>query len=99
MTQSWRRAIDALAADPEVRVVVVTGAGTAFCSGGDPRWIAGEPDASVDRLRTRMIAFYRDWLAIRELERSEENTSELQSLMRTSYAVLCLNQQKQSENI
>jgi enoyl-CoA hydratase len=68
MTESWGRAIEALAADPEVRVVVVTGAGTAFCSGGDPRWIAGEPDASVDRLRTRMIAFYRAWLAIRSLE-------------------------------
>jgi enoyl-CoA hydratase len=49
-------------------VVVVTGAGSAFCSGGDPRWIAGEPDASVDQLRTRMIAFYRAWLAIRRLE-------------------------------
>src|SRR3954469_7910600 len=68
MTRSWGRAIDALAADPEVRVVVVTGEGTAFCSGGDPRWIAGDPDASVDQLRTRMIAFYRAWLDIRRLE-------------------------------
>jgi len=68
MTRSWGRAIDALAADREVRVVVVTGEGTAFCAGGDPRWIAGEPDATVDRLRTRMIEFYRAWLAIRRLE-------------------------------
>jgi enoyl-CoA hydratase/carnithine racemase len=68
MTRSWGIAIDHLAADPEVRVVVVTGEGTAFCSGGDPRWIASEPDASVDRLRTRMIGFYRAWLAIRRLE-------------------------------
>jgi enoyl-CoA hydratase len=68
MTRSWGRAIDELAADPEVRVVVVTGEGSAFCSGGDPRWIASEPDAAVDRLRTRMIAFYRAWLAIRRLE-------------------------------
>lgn len=68
MTESWGRAIDALAADPELRVVVVTGEGSAFCSGGDPRWIAGEPDAPVDRLRSRMIAFYRAWLAIRRLE-------------------------------
>lgn len=68
MTRSWTAAVDELAADPEVRVVVVTGSGTAFCSGGDPRWIAGDPDASVDQLRTRMIAFYRAWLAIRRLE-------------------------------
>jgi len=68
MTRSWGQAIDLIAADPEVRVVVVTGEGTAFCSGGDPRWIAGDPDASVDQLRTRMIAFYRAWLEIRRLE-------------------------------
>lgn len=68
MTRSWVAAVEEIASDPEVRVVVVTGSGTAFCSGGDPRWIAGEPDASVDRLRTRMIAFYRAWLSIRRLE-------------------------------
>jgi enoyl-CoA hydratase len=68
MTTSWERVIDELAADQDLRVVVVTGAGTAFCSGGDPRWIAGEPDAAVDRLRTRMIGFYRAWLSIRRLE-------------------------------
>jgi enoyl-CoA hydratase/carnithine racemase len=68
MTRSWTDAIDALAADRDVRVVVVTGEGTAFCSGGDPRWIAGDPDATVDQLRTRMIAFYRAWLGIRRLE-------------------------------
>ncbi|RNM17573.1 enoyl-CoA hydratase/isomerase family protein [Nocardioides pocheonensis] len=68
MTRSWGLAIDALAADRDLRVVVVTGEGSAFCSGGDPRWIAGEPDATVDQLRTRMIGFYRAWLAIRALE-------------------------------
>src|SRR3546814_3385352 len=31
--------------------------------------------------------------------RSEEHTSELQSLMRISYAVFCLKKKKQSENI
>ena len=68
MTASWGRAIAAIAADSEVRVVVVTGEGSAFCSGGNPAWIAGEPDAEVDYLRTRMIAFYRAWLEIRRLE-------------------------------
>ncbi|MGY2875902.1 enoyl-CoA hydratase/carnithine racemase [Marmoricola sp. URHA0025 HA25] len=68
MTRSWVSAIEQLAVDRDLRVVVVTGAGSAFCSGGDPRWIAGEPDAPVDRLRTRMIAFYRAWLTIRALE-------------------------------
>ena len=68
MTASWTRAIEHLAGDRSVRCVVVTGEGTAFCSGGNTSWIASEPDASVDRLRTRMMAFYRAWLTIRSLE-------------------------------
>jgi enoyl-CoA hydratase len=68
MTASWVAAVDELAADRSVRVVVVTGEGSAFCSGGNTSWIASEPDATVDQLRTRMIAFYRAWLSIRRLE-------------------------------
>lgn len=68
MTSSWVAAVDELAADRSVRAVVVTGEGSAFCSGGNTSWIASEPDASVDYLRTRMIAFYRAWLSIRRLE-------------------------------
>lgn len=68
MTSSWVAAVDELAGDRAVRVVVVTGEGSAFCSGGNTSWIAGEPDAEVDYLRTRMISFYRAWLSIRKLE-------------------------------
>ncbi len=68
MTASWVTAIDEIAADRSVRVVVVTGEGSAFCSGGNTGWIASEPDAEVDYLRTRMIAFYRAWLSIQKLE-------------------------------
>ena len=68
MTASWVAAVDQLAGDRSLRVVVVTGSGSAFCSGGNTGWIASEPDAGVDHLRTRMIAFYRAWLSIRRLE-------------------------------
>lgn len=68
MTSSWVAAIDELAGDPDVRCVVVTGAGSAFCSGGNTSWLASEPDASVDQLRERMLTFYRAWLSIRRLE-------------------------------
>jgi enoyl-CoA hydratase len=68
MTSSWVAAVDALAGDRGLRAVVVTGAGSAFSSGGDTGWIAGEPEARVDDLRTRMVGFYRDWLSIRRLE-------------------------------
>ncbi|RYB92926.1 enoyl-CoA hydratase/isomerase family protein [Nocardioides oleivorans] len=68
MTASWSAAIDELADDTSVRAVVVTGEGSAFCSGGNTSWIASEPDASVDHLRRRMLPFYRAWLSIRRLE-------------------------------
>jgi enoyl-CoA hydratase/carnithine racemase len=68
MTASWVSAVAELAADASVRVVVVTGAGSAFCSGGNTSWIASEPDATVDQLRTRMLPFYRAWLSVRRLE-------------------------------
>jgi enoyl-CoA hydratase len=68
MTASWAAAMAELAADRSLRAVVVTGAGSAFCSGGNTSWIAGEPDATVDELRTRMLPFYRAWLSIRSLE-------------------------------
>lgn len=68
MTASWVAAVDSLAADRSVRAVVVTGEGSAFCSGGDLSWLASEPDAGVDRLRERMLPFYCSWLAIRRLE-------------------------------
>jgi enoyl-CoA hydratase/carnithine racemase len=54
--------------DRSVRCVVVTGQGSAFCSGGDVSWIGSEPQATVDQLRDRMLPFYRTWLSIRELE-------------------------------
>lgn len=68
MTASWVRAVDHLATDPTVRAVVVTGEGQGFCSGGNLSWLASEPDASVDALRTRMLPFYRAWLSVRRLE-------------------------------
>lgn len=68
MTASWVQAVAELRADRELRAVVVTGAGTAFSSGGELGWLASDPDAPVDRLRDRMLAFYRAWLSVRDLE-------------------------------
>ncbi len=68
MTEQWVSAIAQIEADPSVRAVLVTGAGDAFCSGGDTGWIGGDPDASVTELRDRMMPFYRAWLSIRDLE-------------------------------
>jgi enoyl-CoA hydratase len=59
LTAAWAEAL---------RVVVVTGAGSSFCAGGDLSWLAGGEELGVDELRARMLPFYRTWLAVRELE-------------------------------
>lgn len=68
LTAAWAREVAALRGDRAVRCVVVTGEGPAFCAGGDLSWIVDEPDTSVDGQRDRMLAFYRTWLSIRELD-------------------------------
>src|SRR3546814_9222658 len=50
--------------------------------GGDAR------NGASPAFGNRLLEF--DWLAWKRQPRSEEHTSELQSLMRTSYAVFCL---------
>jgi enoyl-CoA hydratase len=68
LTQAWVEAIAALKGDRSVRAVVVTGEGSAFCSGGDLSWIGESPDLTVDAIRDRMLPFYKAWLGIRDLE-------------------------------
>lgn len=68
LTAEWARVLPSLRSDRDLRCVVVTGEGTAFCSGGDLSWVAGVPDGSVDHFRDRMLPFYRSWLAIRDVE-------------------------------
>jgi enoyl-CoA hydratase len=67
MTASWTQAMATLGADSSVRCVVVTGAGSAFCAGGDLSWIAESPELTVTDLRERMSGFYRSWLAVRDV--------------------------------
>lgn len=68
MTASWVRVMAGLRRDPDLAAVVVTGAPPAFNAGGDLSWIVSEPDAQVVDLRERMLAFYRSWLAVKDLE-------------------------------
>jgi enoyl-CoA hydratase len=68
LTAAWTAAIADLRDDEGVRAVVVTGEGTAFCSGGDLSWIGESNELTVAKIRDRMLPFYRAWLAIRDVE-------------------------------
>jgi enoyl-CoA hydratase len=68
MTSAWREAVAGLREDAELRCVVVTGAGSAFSSGGDLGWIAERGQVDVPPLRDHMLGFYRAWLSVRDLE-------------------------------
>lgn len=68
LTQAWRQAMAELRTDRDLRVVVVTGEGKAFCAGGELTWLEESGSMTPDRLRTRMLSFYRTWLGIRSLD-------------------------------
>src|SRR3546814_10157703 len=59
-----------------------------------------EQPLHLETISRLFVAKYRNHvdLAPQEDERSEEHTSELQSLMRNSYAVFCLKNKKQNKS-
>src|SRR3546814_7720679 len=65
----------------------------AFAAMGDAFGALGSDEAEVLTINT-VTSFGGSWLSARIGSRSEEHTSELQSLMRISYAVFCLKKKK-----
>jgi len=59
LTDAFAHAVDQISKDPDVRAVIVTGAGKAFCSGGDLGWINPGPGASVPEMRRKMRSLDR----------------------------------------
>src|SRR3546814_8192339 len=54
--------------------------------------------AAINFAKVRDAATALEMAGVRRFQRSEEHTSELQSLMRISYAVFCLKKKKKSRN-
>ena len=65
LTSAWTAVMDKVGGDRSLRAVVVTGTGSAFCSGADLSWLdqGNLSDNTPDRLRDKMLPFYRAWLA------------------------------------
>src|SRR3546814_2069191 len=62
---------------------------------GEWRWIVSFHPKMDPKIVARYKALQNEYLRFAENDRSEEHTSELQSLMRISYAVFCLKKKKE----
>src|SRR3546814_6929914 len=71
------------------------------CRGDGPARASGDPDGAGGRVRVHPADILGllglAGLHIDRRDRSEEHTSELQSLMRISYAVFCLKKKKNKQ--
>jgi enoyl-CoA hydratase len=61
-------AVDAVAADREARVLVITGNGPGFSAGADLPAVFGDLDRDVADIRTSLRAVYDSFLRVRRLE-------------------------------
>jgi enoyl-CoA hydratase/carnithine racemase len=67
LAQALIAAVSSLRSDPAVRCVLVTGAGTAFCSGADLGALRDQPKSDVMGRRDLLRGFYEVFLGFREL--------------------------------
>src|SRR5690242_14336500 len=69
MIDEWERVLRMLAEDDGTRVIVLTGAGRAFCAGGDADEMAEMQDADNVQRRDYLRAIHRIPLAMERLDK------------------------------
>lgn len=67
MAREFPQAVAELAEDPGLQVVVLTGAGDAFCAGGDLDDLFLQTEWPAEKIQTYMGQFYRAFLSIIDL--------------------------------
>jgi enoyl-CoA hydratase len=67
MREDLSHAVAAVAADPDARVLVVTGAGSAFCAGADLPAVFGDNERPVGDIRRDLHRVYDSFLRLLEL--------------------------------
>lgn len=67
MAAEFSQLMTKLRKSPDIRCIVLTGAGRAFSAGGNLDMIRDKKRKSLSTNKKEMIAFYRSFLAIREL--------------------------------
>ena len=67
MSHDFRAAVSAAAANPEIKVLVLTGAGSAFCAGADLAMLSEWTRKDAAAVQETLSAFYSRFLALTEL--------------------------------
>jgi 2-(1,2-epoxy-1,2-dihydrophenyl)acetyl-CoA isomerase len=69
MVELFANRLTALAADNSVRAIVISGAGKAFCAGGDLRWARNFPQGPSSAFHTLASSFHQAILEIRRMSK------------------------------
>jgi enoyl-CoA hydratase len=67
LADAFVAAVEALRDHPEVRVLVISGAGRSFCSGGDLSMLDGFTRLTLEQGAERMHSFYSRYLKLRDV--------------------------------